>query len=53
MILEWRKPHNEELYNFYSSLNIFEVINSRRMKWAGCIVYMREKQDLHILLNFG
>lgn len=47
-ILEWKKLHNVELYNFYSSLNIFEVINFRRMKSAGYIVYMRGKQDVHI-----
>jgi hypothetical protein len=28
---EWRKLHNEELNNLYSSLNIVWVIKSRRM----------------------
>jgi len=32
---EWRKLHNEELNDRYSSSNIFRVIKSRRMRWAG------------------
>ena len=31
---EWRKLHNEELNDLYSSLNIIWVIKSRRMSWA-------------------
>jgi hypothetical protein len=27
----WRKLHNDELHNLYSSLNIVRVIKSRRM----------------------
>jgi hypothetical protein len=29
---EWRKLHNEKLNNQYSSLNIVQVIESRRMR---------------------
>jgi hypothetical protein len=32
---EWRKVHNEELNDLYSSLNIFRVIKSRRMRRWG------------------
>ena len=32
---EWRKLHNEELNDLYSSSNIVRVIKSRRMRWAG------------------
>ena len=32
---EWRKLHNEELNDLYSSTNIVRVIKSRRMRWAG------------------
>jgi len=31
---EWRKLHNKELNDLYSSPNIVRVIKSRRMKWA-------------------
>jgi hypothetical protein len=32
---EWRKLHNEELNNKYSSPNIVRVIKTRRMRLAG------------------
>jgi hypothetical protein len=32
---EWRKLHNEELHNMYSSPNIVRVIKSIRMIWTG------------------
>jgi hypothetical protein len=32
---EWRKLHNEELHNLYSSPDIIRQIKSRRMKWSG------------------
>jgi hypothetical protein len=31
---EWRKLHNEELNDFYSSRNIMQVIKLRRMRWV-------------------
>jgi hypothetical protein len=38
---EWRRLHNEELYYIYS-LNIIQVIKSRRMRWAGHVARIRE-----------
>jgi hypothetical protein len=32
---EWRKLHNEELHNLYSSPSIIRIIKSRRMRLAG------------------
>ena len=37
---EWRKLHNEELTDRYSSPNIIRVIKSRRMRWAGHVARM-------------
>ena len=34
---EWKKSHNEELNDRYSSHNIVEVIKSRRIRWAGYV----------------
>jgi hypothetical protein len=31
---DWRKLHNEQLHNLYSSTNIIRMIKSRRMRWA-------------------
>jgi hypothetical protein len=31
----WRKLHNEELHNLYSSASIITIIKSRRMRFVG------------------
>jgi hypothetical protein len=36
----WRKLHNEELHNLYSSPSIIIMIKSRRMRWAGHVARM-------------
>jgi hypothetical protein len=32
---EWRKLHNKELRDLYSSPSIIRIIRSRRMSWVG------------------
>jgi hypothetical protein len=47
---EWRKLHNEELRDLYSSPSILRVIKSRRMRWAGHVSRMGEKRNAYRLL---
>jgi hypothetical protein len=37
---EWRKLHNEELHDLYSSPTIMRVMKSRKMRWAGYVARM-------------
>jgi hypothetical protein len=46
----WRKLHNEELHNFYSSSSIIGIIKLRRMRWAGHVTRMGEKRNMYRLL---
>jgi hypothetical protein len=41
----WRKLHNEELHNLYSSPSIIRMINSRNIGWAGHVARMGEKRN--------
>ena len=47
---KWRKLHNEELNNLYSSPNIVRVIKSRRMRWAGHVARMDEERGVYRVL---
>jgi hypothetical protein len=42
---EWRKLHNEELHDFYSSPSIIRIIKMRRMRWAGPVAGVGEKRN--------
>jgi hypothetical protein len=46
----WRKLHNEELHNLYSSPSIIIMIKSRRMRWAVHVVIMGEKKNAYRIL---
>jgi hypothetical protein len=41
---EWRKLHNEELNDLYSTPNIVRVIKSRRMRWAGSVARVGDRR---------
>jgi hypothetical protein len=43
----WRKLHNEELRDLYSSPSIIRIIKSRRMRWAGHVSRMGEKRNAY------
>jgi hypothetical protein len=47
---EWRKIHNEELNDPYSSPNINRVIKSRRMKWAGHVASTGDRIGVYRVL---
>jgi hypothetical protein len=48
--VDWRKLHNEELHNLYSSQSIIRVIKTRRMRWAGHVARMWEKRNAYRIL---
>ena len=47
---EWRRLHNEELNDLYSSPNIARVIKSRRMRWAGHVARIGEERGAYSFL---
>ena len=47
---EWRRLHNEELNDLYSSPNIVRMIKSRRMRWAGNVTGMVEERGVYRVL---
>jgi len=44
---EWRRLHNEELSDLYSSPNIVRVIKSRRMRWAAHVARIGEETRVY------
>jgi len=47
---EWRRLHNVELNDLYSSPNIVRVIKLRRMRWAGHVACMGEERGVYRVL---
>ena len=47
---EWRRLHNEELNDLYSSPNIVRVIKSRRMRCNGHVARMGEERGVYRVL---
>jgi hypothetical protein len=43
----WRKLHDDELHDLYSSPNIVRVIKSRRMRWAGHVARMGDGRGVY------
>jgi hypothetical protein len=47
---EWRKMHNGELHNLYSSPDIIRQLKSRRMRWAGHVARMGGGRNVYRVL---
>jgi hypothetical protein len=47
---EWRKLHNDELRDLYSSPSVIRIIKSQRMRWAGHVARIGEKRYAYRLL---
>jgi hypothetical protein len=47
---EWRKLHNEELHNLYSSPDIIRQVKLRQMRWAGHVARMGEERKVYKVL---
>ena len=47
--MEWRKLHNEEFIDLYSSPNI-RVIKWKRVRWAGHVALTGERKDAYCVL---
>jgi hypothetical protein len=45
---EWRRLHNKELNEMYSSPNIIQVIKSRRMRWVGHVACMGDRRGAYM-----
>jgi hypothetical protein len=43
----WRRVHDEELRELYSSPSMIRMIKSRRMRWAGYIATMGKKRSAY------
>ena len=41
---EWRKLHNEELNDLYSSPNVIQVVKLGRMRWVGHVACMGDRR---------
>jgi hypothetical protein len=46
----WRKLHNEELYNLYSSPSIIRIIKSCRMRWEEHVARIGKKTNAYRIL---
>jgi hypothetical protein len=48
---EWRKLHDEELHDLYSSPSIIRIMKVRRMRWSGHVARMGEKRNANRLVG--
>jgi hypothetical protein len=41
---DWRKLHNDELHNLYSSPNFVCVIKTSIMRWSGSLAWVENEE---------
>jgi hypothetical protein len=46
----WRKLHNEQLHNLYSSPSIMRMIKSRRVRWTGHVARIGVRRNTYRIL---
>jgi hypothetical protein len=47
----WRKLHNEELRDLYSSPNIIRMIKSRKKRWTGHVAELGKRNACRLLVG--
>jgi hypothetical protein len=47
---QWRRLHDGEIHNFYSSPDIIRRIKSRRMRWVGHVAHMERGRIVYTVL---
>jgi len=47
---EWRRLQKEEFYDLYYSSDVFQMIKSRGMRWAGHVAHFGDRRGLHRVL---
>jgi hypothetical protein len=47
---EWKRLHNKELNDLYSSPTTVQIMKSRRMRRAGHVARMEERKGIHCVL---
>jgi hypothetical protein len=47
IIKGWRKLHNDELHNLYSSADIIRMVKSRWVRWTGQVARMGAKRSAY------
>jgi hypothetical protein len=48
---EWRKLHDKELHDLYSSPSIIRIIKSRRMRWADHVARMEKRNAYRLMVG--
>jgi hypothetical protein len=46
----WRRLHNEELHNLYTSLNIITAIKKRKIRWARNVARLGDIRNAYKIL---